>query len=256
VLIDGYAEAFNFLASYIKTHKIPPVNPKGIISSAQMLPDPNRRIIEDAFQCRVFDKYGSREFSGIAYECEAHEGHHIVSECYLVELLKNGKPVAPGETGEVVITDLNNYCLPFIRYRLGDLAVAMDNATRCRCGRGLPLIGNIEGRVQAIIIGSNGKYVPGAFFDHYFKDYDYLMRQYQVIQTEPTKILFKVVKGPRFADEPFNEILTMLHNKLGEQTEIKVEFVDKVAMVRTGKQQGAISKLNVDFQKLGQLGSH
>ena len=251
ILIDGYAEVFNFLAYYIKNHKIIPVKPKGIVSSAQMLPEPSRRIIEGAFECGVFDKYGSREFSGIAYECEAHDGHHIVSECYVVEILKNGKPVAPGEMGEVVITDLNNYCLPFIRYRLGDLAVAMDNTTQCRCGRGLPRIGNIEGRVQAIIIGSNGEYIPSAFFGHFFKDYDYLMRQYQVIQDEPGKILLKIVKGPRFAEEPFAEILKILHRTLGEETEIKVEFVDKVAMVRTGKQHGSISKLNIDFQKLG-----
>jgi phenylacetate-CoA ligase len=251
ILIDGYAEVFNFLAYYIKNHKIIPVKPKGIVSSAQMLPGPSRRIIEGAFECGVFDKFGSREFSGIAYECEAHDGHHIVSECYVVELLRNGKPVAPGEMGEVVITDLNNYCLPFIRYRLGDLAVAMDNTSQCRCGRGLPRIGNIEGRVQAIIIGSNGEYIPSAFFGHFFKDYDYLMRQYQVIQDEPGKILLKIVKGPRFAEEPFAEILKILHRTLGEETEIKVEFVDKVAMVRTGKQHGSISKLNIDFQKLG-----
>jgi phenylacetate-CoA ligase len=251
ILIDGYAEVFNFLAYYIKNHKIIPVKPKGIVSSAQMLPEPSRRIIEGAFECGVFDKFGSREFSGIAYECEAHDGHHIVSECYVVEILKNGKPVAPGEMGEVVITDLNNYCLPFIRYRLGDLAVAMDNTIQCRCGRGLPRIGNIEGRVQAIIIGSNGEYIPSAFFGHFFKDYDYLMRQYQVIQDEPGKILLKIVKGPRFAEEPFAEILKILHRTLGEETEIKVEFVDKVAMVRTGKQHGSISKLNIDFQKLG-----
>ena len=251
ILIDGYAEVFNFLAYYIKNHKIIPVKPKGIVSSAQMLPEPSRRIIEGAFECGVFDKYGSREFSGIAYECEAHDGHHIVSECYVVELLKNGKPVAPGEMGEVVITDLNNYCLPFIRYRLGDLAVAMDNTTQCRCGRGLPRIGNIEGRVQAMIIGSNGEYIPSAFFGHFFKDYDYLMRQYQVIQDEPGKILLKIVKGPRFAEELFAEVLKILHRTLGEETEIKVEFVDKVAMVRTGKQHGSISKLNIDFQKLG-----
>src|SRR6185295_20378238 len=120
----------------------------------------SRQIIESNFQCGVFDKYGSREFSGIAYECEAHEGHHIVAENYIVEILKDGVPAEPGELGEVVITDLNNFCMPLIRYRVGDLAVAMDNTKTCPCGRGLPRIGRIEGRTQAIIFGPNGLFMP------------------------------------------------------------------------------------------------
>jgi phenylacetate-CoA ligase len=78
-----------------------------------------------------------------------------------LEVLKDGQPAKPGETGEVVITDLNNYCLPFIRYRIGDLAVAVDPAVTCACGRGLPLVGKIEGRVQSIIQGTDGRYMPG-----------------------------------------------------------------------------------------------
>ena len=124
VLMDGYAESLNFLAGYLKNHGRRLKNsPRGIISSAQSLPESSRQIIEESFGCKVFDKYGSREFSGIAYECEAHQGHHIVAEGYLVEVLKDGRPAAPGEIGEIVITDLNNYCLPFIRYRIGDLPV-------------------------------------------------------------------------------------------------------------------------------------
>ena len=138
VLMDGYAEALDFIARYLKTAGRVDVRPKALMSSAQTLPGPSRKLIEDAFGCRVFDKYGSREFSGIAYECEAHAGHHVVAETYLVEVLRDGQPVKPGEVGEVVVTDLNNYCMPFIRYRIGDLAEAMDNGVACACGRGAP----------------------------------------------------------------------------------------------------------------------
>src|SRR6516225_5053080 len=136
VLIDGYPELFNFLAHYIKQHGLQGVRPKGIISSAQTLPDQSRQVIEEAFQCRVFDKYGSREFSGIAYESQGHDGHLVVAENYIVEILKEGRPAKPGELGEVVITDLNNRCMPLIRYRVGDLAVAIDNTVPSPCGRG------------------------------------------------------------------------------------------------------------------------
>ena len=178
--------------------------------------------MENSFGCKVFDKYGSREFSGIAYECEAHQGHHVVAESYVVEILKDGRPAKPGEMGEVVVTDLNNYCMPLIRYRLGDVAVAVDPKASCACGRGLPLIGKIEGRVQALIFGKSGRYMPGTFFAHLFKDYEYLIRQYFVEQVVHGEIILKIVKGPRFSEDEFQTVLSLLREHLGDNTIISV----------------------------------
>lgn len=251
VLIDGYAESFHYIAEYLRRRGPLALQPKGIISSAQALDDESRKLIESAFGCRVFDKYGSREFSGIAYECEAHDGHHVVAESYVVEVLRDGRPALPGEVGEVVITDLNNLCLPFIRYRIGDLAVAMDPAVPCPCGRGLPRLGRIEGRVQSLILGSNGAVVPGTFFAHLFKDYDWLVRQYQVVQERPGQITLKVVRGPRFDATAFErELLQALRRFLGADMQIDVEPVEQIAMVRTGKRQATLSRVPLDFQRL------
>ena len=249
-LIDGYAESFNFLAHYIKQHGLLGVKPKGIISSAQALPDQSRVAIEATFRCGVFDKYGSREFSGIAYESDGHDGHLVVAENFIVEILKEGRPAAPGELGEVVITDLNNRCMPFIRYRIGDLAVAMDNSVPGSCGRGLPRIGRIEGRTQAIIIGATGSYLPGTFFMHYFKDFDYVVRQFQIIQERLGHMTLKIVKADRFNDQLFGQILDGLRRYVGAGMEITVEFLDSIPMVRTGQHHATVSRLNLDFQKL------
>jgi phenylacetate-CoA ligase len=248
VLLDGYAESFNFLAHYIQNHGIDSFHPKAVISSAQVLPEQSREIIAKTLRCGVFDKYGSREFSGIAYECEQHEGHHVVAESYVVEILKDGEPAKPGEWGEVVITDLNNFCAPLIRYRVGDLAVAMDDRVACGCGRGLPRIGRIEGRVQAIIIAQNGSYVPGSFFAHLFKDYDHVIRQFQVRQDHLGSITLRVIKALRFDEPAFEELLAQLRQYLGQDMKIDVEFVDRIEMVRTGKHQGTISHLALDLQ--------
>jgi phenylacetate-CoA ligase len=250
-LIDGYAESFNYLADYVREHGLPGVRPRGIISSAQVLPEESRRAIEEAFATRVFDKYGAREFSGIAYECEAHDGHHVVAESYVVEVLKDGRPARPGDLGEVVVTDLNNFCMPLIRYRIGDLAVAMDPAAPCPCGRGLPRLGRIEGRVQSLIVGAEGRVIPGTFFAHLFKDYDYAVRQYQIVQDEPAALTLKVVKAARFDEAVFAEALRELRHYLGEGTRIEVEFVEHIPMVRTGKRQATLSKVKIDFQELG-----
>ena len=247
VLIDGYAEAFDFLARYLKKVGRMSHQPRAIMSSAQSLPDHSRAIIEDAFGCAAFDKYGSREFSGIAYECEAHAGHHVVSEGYLVEILVDGRPAKPGETGEVVVTDLNNYAMPFIRYRIGDLAVAMEEGV-CACGRAAPRIGEIHGRVQSIIQGTDGRYVPGTFFPHLLKDYDYAIERFQIVQDEPGAIRFLVVKGGRFSQDALEEVKAVIRRHLGDDLRIHTEFVQKVEMGRTGKRMASVSKLATDFQ--------
>jgi phenylacetate-CoA ligase len=145
---------------------------------------------------------------------------------------------------------LNNYCLPFIRYRIGDLAEALDNGETCACGRGLPRIGTIEGRVQSIIVGSKGQYVPGTFFAHVLKDYDHAIRQFQIVQTDRGAITFKVVKGKRYSDETLESVLKVLHQFLGEDMRIAVEFVENIEMVRTGKRLATVSKLGIDFQTI------
>ena len=253
ILIDGYAESFNFLAQYISRHNIPTFNPKAIMTSAQMLTDEVRNLIESKFGCKVFDKYGSREFSGIAYECKHQNGHHIMSESYIVEIIKDGRPAKPGEIGEVIITDLNNYSMPLIRYRIGDLAVAMDNSEICECGRGLPRIGKIEGRTQAVIIGTNNTWLPGGFFGHFFKEYDFIIRQYQVIQLKKDYIEIKIIKGKQFNHKVFKQILKKLKSIIGEKTKITPLFVDEIPMLKTGKRTAVISKLNLEFQNLSGL---
>jgi phenylacetate-CoA ligase len=256
-LIDGYAEAFDFIAQYIVSRgsrgKLP-FQPQALMSSAQTLPARSREVIEKAFGCRVFDKYGSREFSGIAYECGAHAGHHVVSEGYIVELLVDGRPAEPGETGEVVITDLNNYCMPFVRYRIGDLAQAM-SAAPCTCGRGMPRIGDIQGRVQSIIQGIDGRYVPGTFFAHCLKEYDHAIKRFQVVQEEPGALRFYVVKAGRYSDEVLEEVKATFRKYLGERLRIDVEFVENVQLVRTGKRLASVSTLPIDFQRRGSAGA-
>jgi phenylacetate-CoA ligase len=250
VLIDGYAEALDYLAQYVETRGGLNFRPKALMSSAQSLPRRSRDVIENAFGCKVFDKYGSREFSGIAYESDAHRGHLVVAEGYIVELLVDGRPAAQGEVGEVVVTDLNNYCMPFIRYRIGDLAEALGDEPST-CGRGLPRIGDIQGRVQSIIQGVDGRFVPGTFFAHTLKEYDYAIRRFQIIQEEPRAIRFLIVKGARYSDDKLDEVKALIREHLGESLRIDTEFVDNIEMVRTGKRLATVSKLGVDFQRPG-----
>jgi phenylacetate-CoA ligase len=228
------------------------LRPKAVMSSGQVLTDQVRAAIEQRFGAEVYDKYGSREFSGIAYECNAHRGHHVMAESYIVELLHGGRPARPGEVGEVVITDLNNHCVPLIRYRIGDLAVAMDEREPCPCGRGLPRIGRIEGRTSAVMLCADGTWKPGSFFAHFFKDYHRIVRHYQIAQHEPGAFALKVVKGEAFSEAELARMLQALRVHVGEGSRIALELVDSIPLGRTGKRPNEASSVAPDFQQLGQ----
>jgi phenylacetate-CoA ligase len=253
VLIDGYAESLNFLATYVRDGGSPGFSPKAVISSAQALPDSIRAVIEESLKTTVYDKYGAREFSGIAYQCGESPDHHVMDESYIVELLFRGHPAGPGEVGEVVITDLNNFSVPLIRYRIGDLATAADNTRSCRCGRGLSRIGSIQGRTQAIVHCGNGTWLPGTFFHHFFKDHDYAIRSFQVHQSHKGALTLRIVKNDQFSEDAFERILNELRHYVGDtsQTAIDIEFVDEIPLVQTGKHSPVVSTVEEDFQSLG-----
>lgn len=250
VLIDGYAESFNFLASYLSENKIMGLNPKAVMSSAQILPEQNRKLIEEALNTKVFDKYGSREFSGIAYECEENPNlHHVMDESYLVEILVDGKPAKIGEIGEVVITDLNNYSFPLIRFRIGDLARKVEQKP-CPCGRSLNLIGEIQGRSQAIVLCADGTWLPGAFFAHFFKDYEHLIKHFQIVQDSTDEIVLKYVPGNQFTSIEFEKMIIHLRKYLGPDSILGTIQVESIPMLATGKRSPVISRINLDFQKI------
>ena len=249
VLIDGYAESLNFIATYLKGNNAPAIEPKAVISSAQMLPEATKVIIEDALKTRVYDKYGSREFSGIAWQCEIGEGHHVVEESYIVELITEGRPSRPGELGEVVITDLRNKAMPMFRYRIGDLAMEVEDPWTCKCGRNSRRIGRIEGRTQSIVRCTNGRWLPGSLFLHYFKDYETVMEQFQIHQNNPDGFELRVIKGQLFTEKQFELVIEGLREFIGD-TPIDVSFVDEIPLVRTGKRSPIVSTLEYDFQNL------
>jgi phenylacetate-CoA ligase len=153
VLIDGCARSLQFLAEYLTTSDAQSLGAQAAMSSMEILPDDLRRTLQRPLGPNVFDWYRRPEFNGIAHECEAHDGHHVAAESYIVEVLNGRQPARPGEDGEIVVTDLNSFSVPLIRYRTGDRATAIEQ-TPCRCGRGLPRLARIQQHTRAT--GSEG----------------------------------------------------------------------------------------------------
>jgi phenylacetate-CoA ligase len=252
VLVDGYAESLNFLATYVRYGGHPGFTPKAILSSAQALPDNVRQVIETGFETKVYDKYGAREFSGIAYQCGHSPDHHVVDESYIVELVVDDRPARPGEIGEVVITDLTNFSVPLIRYRIGDLAVAIDDSEPCPCDRHLSRIGRIEGRTQAIVHCANGSWLPGTMFMHFFKDYEHAVRFFQIRQQRRGEFVLMIVKNRRFTQVEFDDMMKALRRFVGDDTKIDVEFCETIPLLKTGKRSPVVSTVREDFQSLSQ----
>jgi phenylacetate-CoA ligase len=245
-IVDGYAESLDYLTK-VASSKTVGSSPRipAIMSSAQTLTSQTRSILENFFDAKVYDKYGSREFSGIAYQCGFGPWFHVMSDSYIVEILVDGSaPAGPGQVGEVVVTDLNNRLFPMIRYRIGDLATAIDPNEQCECGRKMPKIGNIVGRTAALIITPKNRVLPGTFFAHFFKDYELIVFQYQIIQEDPESILLKVVKGRSFSSEGLESLLFSLSEFL-DNLKVRIEFVEVIPLGRTGKRSPVVSMLNV-----------
>jgi phenylacetate-CoA ligase len=166
------------------------------ISLGDLLDDATRKQITTTLAAEVYDIYGMNEVGEIAWECPTRSGYHINAESVTLEFLQNGEPVAAGETGEMHVTCFNRTATPIIRYSTGDMATSIGDD--CPCGRGLPLLKGIQGRVMDFIRTKNGRFITpyvviksiqGAFGVEQFKviqDDDYSVEVF--IETSETRI--------------------------------------------------------------------
>ena len=243
-LIEAYATPMYLFANYVSSHGIKGIRPRGIICSAEMLLEHHRRAIEEAFGCRVFNRYGGREMGDVSQECEMGN-MHINAESVYVEVVTNGRMASPGETGEIILTALDLYSAPLLRYRVEDVGSLSDGA--CPCGRGLPLLSSLEGRVQGMIALPSGKYVSGVFFPHLFKDFDVV--QYQVIQESLEEVNIRLVAGPGLTEEDKGFILDTIRGYIGGELAVNVTLVDRIEAIPSGKFRFTISKVAPDLTR-------
>ena len=141
--------------------------------------------------------------------------------------------------------------MPFIRYRVGDLAVNLGFKGESKSKKGLQIIGSIQGRTQSIILSPSGKYIPGTFFSHFFKDYQHLVAQYQIIQNNFSSIDLNILKGSRYQKKEFDEMVKNLTQFIDKKIKIRVFFLNKpIKLGVTGKRQAVINRMSIDFQKI------
>lgn len=244
-IIRGYSNCIYLMARYLVENDIHCVSPRAVITAAETLPDFKRKLIEQAFGCQVFDYYGSREVGAIAAECDEHSGYHISAENVVVEFVKEGEQIAEGKSGLLVITNLRNFGMPFIRYRIEDVAVASDEL--CACGRKLPLISSVLGRVtefMSVRDVETGKIVPVNSNIFVVPLMHLPVKHYRVVQENLDTIIIKVVKGAGYTQEHTSALMKEVYKGLGNNVKVEIEFVDRVEPLPSGKRQDFISKID------------
>jgi phenylacetate-CoA ligase len=236
--MTGYAVSYYLLARFIleRNISVPPL--KAVITTSEKLTAAMRQTMQDAYGCKVFEEYSTVDNVVFASDCE-HGRLHVSPDAGIVEILRpNGTPCASGEAGEVVATCLLRTYQPLIRFRLGDLA-AWDDAP-CPCGRVLPVLREVVGRIEDVVVGPDGRQLVR--FHGVFTDQPHV-QEGQVIQEALDHILVKVVPSAGFASHDAEEITRRIRQRLGPEVRVTVDVVDSIPRTKAGKFQAVVSHL-------------
>jgi phenylacetate-CoA ligase len=205
-VIVCYAQAGAELARFINRNGLRAWPTTPVICGAERVLPRDRADLEEAFGPAVFDTYGCREVMMIAAECEAHQGMHVAMENLVVEIVDpDGRPVREGESGEVVVTDLHNFGQPFLRYANGDIATAGPER-RCACGRALPRLMSVQGRVSEMLRDGNGAAVSGIALSFVVQNVSDRVRQFQAVQHKDRSVTISVVPVHELSRDALDEI--------------------------------------------------
>lgn len=212
-------------------------SPKIIISAAETLRDEMREKIEQVFGARVYNHYGSRETNNLAGECKESLMHVFTFHNYVEILDANNQPVNEGEEGRVIVTNLHNYSMPFIRYEIGDLAVL--GTKKCKCGNILPTLKKVSGRITDHFLLENGTTVPAEFFIHMIGVVcnKGSIKKFQVIQEDYKQIKILFVPEGKINELEKNDIEDKLRLIMGEDCRIIWGLVEDIPKTKSGKYQ-------------------
>lgn len=242
-LIFGHAHSIYVLARSLRELGIDCLRPAGILSTSMMLIPTERKLIEEVFGARVTDRYGCEEVGLIASECEQHNGMHLNIEHLVIEFIDDdeNRPVLLGRAGKIVVTDLLNTAMPLIRYVVEDVGVPA--ATMCACGRGLPLMERLTGRVADFLLKANGAKVAGiSLIENTLTRFPGI-DQMQIVQDTIDHFDLRLVRGEGFDDSVLQALREYLQQVFGAHIKVRFSMVDEIAAEKSGKYRFSICRI-------------
>jgi len=237
--LTGYAVSYYLLAQHILEEglKVPPL--EAVITTSEKVTASMRTVMEEAYACRVYEEYSTVENVLFASECE-HGSLHVSPEVGVVEILRpDGQPCEPGEAGEVVATCLLRDYMPFIRFRLGD--VARWSAHPCACGRPLPVLEEVVGRLEDVVIGPDGRRMV-RFHGLYVGLPD--IQCGQVVQEARDRLTVRLQTGGALAEQTRDTVVQRVRERLGSEIQVRIEEVREIPRDASGKIRAVVSRLD------------
>ena len=243
--LNGFSSSLYVLARYLIESGTRVPDLRGITSTGDTLFPSYRETIEQAFETPVLDYYGAGgEGVHLASQCMDSRGkYHIHPENAILEILTDKGPVHPGERGRLVVTQLDNLAMPLIRYQLDDVAVAASEEDRCACGRTLPMLEKIEGRIPDLVALPDGTFLVMHFFVVLFKNLQ-AVHQYQIVQQAVDGVLVRLVGrvgAPRDSIE--KEVREKIRSASRGLLEVEFEWIDEIPLSGAGKRRLVISSV-------------
>ncbi len=231
--LGGYPGTLSLVAEVIARDGCRDIRPRLVIAGAEVLTRRMREQITEAFGARVYNWYGSREFNCIGWECKETGEFHTCDDNVIVEILKDGRPARPGESGELVGTALHSFAMPFIRYRLAD--VVTSGSETCACGEPFSTIRDVQGRMIDRFVLPAGRFLhPGEIIKAMSDGHPWIGR-YQIFQERKDRIVLRVVPRVEPTREEILRAEAALKAIVGPDVESQVILVPEIELGASGK---------------------
>ena len=239
-MLFGYPSALTHIAKHAQKRNVTmtDLGIKVAFVTSERLYDEQRSTISEVFGCKVANGYGGRDAGFIAHECP--EGNmHLTADDIVVEIVdEQGQVLPAGQAGEIVVTHLSTNDFPFIRYRTGDIGVL--GSTACECGRGLPILQDIQGRSTDFVVASDGTVMHGLSLIYILRDLPGV-KAFKVIQESRALTRVLIVTENGFPPNASQQVIDGIKRRLGQDVSVVVELVDNIAAEKSGKFRYIIS---------------
>lgn len=239
-MLFGYPSALTHIAKHAQKRGITmtDLGIKVAFVTSERLYDDQRSTISEVFGCKVANGYGGRDAGFIAHECPAGS-MHLTADDIVVEIINDAGQVQPaGVAGEIVVTHLSTNDFPFIRYRTGDIGVL--GTSLCSCGRGLPVLQDIQGRSTDFVVAMDGTVLHGLSLVYILRDLPGV-QSFKVIQETRALTRVLLVTDEHFSNDSLALIQSGFKRRLGEEVSVVVDLVDQIAPEKSGKYRYIVS---------------
>lgn len=239
-MLFGYPSALTHIAKHAQKRGVgmTDLGIKVAFVTSERLYDEQRDVISQVFGCKVANGYGGRDAGFIAHECPAGN-MHLTADDIVVEIVDDAGQVQPaGVAGEIVVTHLSTNDFPFIRYRTGDIGVL--GAAPCSCGRGLPLLQDIQGRSTDFVVAADGTVMHGLSLIYILRDL-IGVKSFKVVQETRALTRVQLVTDEHFSPDSVAQIVSGFKQRLGVDVNVVVDLVDNIPAEKSGKFRYIIS---------------